>query len=1337
LNISFSQHTFKKNGILAFFKAIILFSIFLYCIQSIAFPFNLSTISLKDGLPSTVIRKIIQDKEKRMWFATASGLVHYDGYKIHNIYDSNNNSLGDIWDLALDQNGSVYIASKTNGVYQFNKGTVKKLNLLDNSHTITAIYAKNNTLWVGSNKGIYKIKNKHPINIFALANDKPYHFIDFDTHSILAVTEQNILKINLSSNKVEKINVNSNKIAKNYQLYKDGSNSIWLGREDGLYSYNNECNCFKKKTSLKNSIYSIFSSDNYLWLGTIYDGLFRYDYSTEKIKHYSHNPNSHFGLTDNSIFSLFVDQSNVLWVGTFHSGVGSISLNNFNFKQFPFIKANTSCEKYYSINSILISKSKAVWLATQNGLVKITKNRCTLFNSEENNNNSLSSNELLSIHQSINSNIWITNAEGGLDVIDPKTNIITRKGEQFKNISFYFSTEYKNNQLLLGSYKKGLFTYNTKNEKLNPVEIKNSKNNNLSIYNYANDNKGNYYFSTNKGIAQLKNNILKLIDLHSNDQKINFITALTLDNQNNLWFGANDQLIYKIDINGKVKIINPYLSNIPLHIKLNSIVDTGNNMLWLATNKGLFKYNSKTHEKLLYTEKDGVMKGGFINNSYWYDADNNEVYLGGKQGAMKFKPSDIKFNLNKPNIILTDFNYFNEPIDTTKNNKFKLDKPINYIDQLNLDHKDYIIGFEFAALDYADPMRNQYAYRLKGFQQDWVYTDAKNRQATYTNLSAGEYTFQVKGSNKDGVWSTEPKELKIIVNPAPWFSPWAYALYTFFILLSIWGFIRFKTIASRKRAIYLEQKVKERTQEVNQQKKMVESLLEHKNEVFANITHEFKTPLALILGPAEQLTKHKELIKHSNELSMIERNAKRLLLMVAQILKLSQAENDKEVIRKSQAVQPTLLMLYEAFRPLALNKNIDFQLDNKIDVNIYATAECLEVVVSNLLSNALKYTNEGGKIILYSTHVNGQVTINVSDSGSGIKEQDRAKIFKRFARLDTHKNIAGTGIGLSVVKEITEANDGHVELKSQWGQGSTFSVTFPITEIQAQEEMSEIMVDQLVKNTENELNPTQFIKQTSKLKNQITVLIIEDNLDMQQHIHNVLKHKFNCLFAHRGQKGIGVALKTSPDIIICDVMMPGMDGYQVTRILRHDGRTSHIPIILLTALNTTQSRIKGWRENIDTYMTKPFNSEELNAQIDNILIIRKMLQKQTNQAIRSNSALDSLNLSKQDEKFIDKFKDVIGKYYSNEYFQKADLASKMAISERQLQRKLKALIDQNPMEMLRDYRLEKAAMKLKDGYQVGIVSDECGFSSVSYFGSCFKKKYGITPKAYQTLNKRV
>ncbi|MCF6319775.1 MAG: ATP-binding protein [Proteobacteria bacterium] len=634
-------------------------------------------------------------------------------------------------------------------------------------------------------------------------------------------------------------------------------------------------------------------------------------------------------------------------------------------------------------------------------------------------------------------------------------------------------------------------------------------------------------------------------------------------------------------------------------------------------------------------------------------------------------------------------------------------------------------------------MRNQFAYRLTGLHDDWVYVGANDRKVTYTNLKSGDYVFQIKASNKDGTWTHTPKELKIKISPAPWFSPWAYFVYFLITALAIWGYIRYKTLDSRKRARELETIVKERTHDANLQRKMVESLLEHKNEVFANITHEFKTPLSLIIGPIDQLRQEVILVENKDKLNMVQRNAKRLMLMVAQILKLSQTEINKEVIREAQGVMPILTMLYKSFKPLADDKNITLNLINEHDVNIYATSECLEIVIGNLLSNALKFTDSGGEIFIRSELLKNHISIKIKDSGIGIDKKDIDKIFKRFVMLDHHKNITGTGIGLFVVKEITEANNGHVTVKSEWGKGSQFIITFPITDISCKNEFSQAMVDQLVSNTENELtykhNETNI--KTNNQKNKITVLIIEDNLDMQNHIENVLKARFKCLFADRGRKGIGLALQEVPDIVICDVMMPGMDGYQVTRILRHDTRTSHIPIVLLTALNTKESRIKGWRENIDIYIAKPFDATELNVQLDNILTIRKILQKKTNVAIKKNNCLHNLDLPKQDLKFINKFKGVIDNYYTNEYCQITDIAALMFVSERQLQRKVKALMNESPMDMLRDYRLARAAMKLKDGYQVSVVSDKCGFSSVSYFCRCFKKKYGVTAKAYQTLNK--
>ena len=1302
-----------------------------------------SHINIAEGLPGTIIREIIQDADGYMWFGTKYGLAKYDGYNVEIINDKNGDSLGDIWALTNDRDGSILIASKARGLFRYKHGHLESLDVFKESEGIK-VYAigldANGILWVGTNEGTYKVKNNIAKKLRSFEDEKSYSFLDLDNNHILVQTNRNIHKYNIETENKETIEIYPQDQESSYYLHKDVYGKIWLGRTNGLYLLDEKCQCFKRRfkelTNIK--VYSLISDKKYLWIGTIRNDLYRYSYETFELLRITHENDGVDGLNDSTIYSLYIDKSKVIWVGTFHGGVNFINPSTLKFDSISTKNKSTTCIKNFTIYDVIEDDDNHIWLATENGAVKINKqNKCQIFNHKADDKYTLSGNSILSISQTSNGNLWFLNSRGGLDKLSEITGKIERIGEQFKDISSHFLIEENENELILGSFRNGLFSYNIKKNKLNKFKNIDEKFNKASFFIYAIDKNNDYYFGTEKGVVKFnENNELKAVNINFSEDKDYEVNALAFDKAGDLWIGVNNQYLLKKNKNGKTENITDKLVTDDKPLKVLSIIPTDENTLWISSNKGIYKINTETYEYWHFTAQDGLQDTEYVKKSYHY-SKSGKIYFGGKKGVNSFYPEEISINEVPPQTVLTSFNHFNKKLEVGIETKsqFKLKKPINYMDELKLGYKDYIIGFEFAALDYADSMRNKYAYRLLGLNDDWVYVDANDRKATYTNLNSGDYIFQVKAANKDGVWNETPKELKIKVSPAPWLTPWAYLAYFVITIISIWGFIRYKTIASRKRAQQLEVTVAARTHEVKLQKKMVESLLDHKNEVFANVTHEFKTPLALILGPAEQLAKKPEYVKGSDELNMIQRNAKRLMLMVGQILKLSQAELDKEVIRESQALKPILTMLYESFKPLAEDKNISIILDNKYDVNVHATSECLEIVIGNLLSNALKFTNSGGEIYISSELKDDQVSISVKDTGSGIDKKDLDKVFKRFTRLDTHKSIQGTGIGLSVVKEITEANDGQVVVESEWGKGSEFKVIFPVTDIIANEELSQVMVDQLVGNTENELSveiKNQNNKQVAD-KNRVTVLIIEDNLDMQTHIGNVLKGRFDCLFADRGRVGISIALKDVPDIVICDVMMPGMDGYQVTRILRHDSRTSHIPIILLTALNTKESRIKGWRENIDVYVTKPFDATELNVQLDNVLTIRRILQKQTNKVIKSNGLIDTLDLSKQDLKFIEKLKDIIGTHYGNEYFQVADLASKMAVSDRQLQRKVRALIGETPMDMLRDYRLEKAAIKLKEGYQINLVGDKCGFSSASYFSTCFKKKYGVTPKKYQML----
>ncbi|VAW35691.1 hypothetical protein MNBD_GAMMA01-1539 [hydrothermal vent metagenome] len=1316
--------------IVLFVKIIFLFiSFFLFSHPSFCLP-NLST---KDGLPSNVIKKIAQDTQGFMWFATSKGLTRYDGYNFseYELPDSGGKFM-DVTTVSIYKDTSLLIGTKNNGLYIYQSDKIHNLFLSDDSIWVrSTIVDSENNIWVGTDYGLFRIdkQKRESVNI-EYFKDKSILSLIFDNNGeILVSTSSAVYHLEKSTGLIRELPVISATVNNNTVMYRDYNKNIWLGTRNGLYKFFDNCECFEIfDNRLKDLlVYSMISNSKRLWIGTLYDGLYMYSYESGNLIKYHSDSDSRYQLSDNSIVSLFIDKNDTLWIGTFREGVNLLNLVSLYFAG----KNNQRhCDESHLIYGFFEQNPDILWLATEQGLLQIdnTSQECSFFTQSADNKTS-ASNIIRSILIDSQDNFWVGTTEG-LNKFNPETGQFNQLSNTI--LSSTFIIEYKKNILLLGN-ATGLYKYDIQNNRVIGIKTVSAKLSNTKFQNYFKDNYDQYFFATDKGIFRLTDNMeLEPILIDSNLASKNIIvTAVQGNKSGDLWFGVNNKYFMHMDSHGTTTNITERLTQGDIDIR--AILST-NNDLWISTSNGLFKYNTLSERAVHYNYTDGLHGDEFFHTSN-YRSPSGKLYFGGKKGFDAFFPEDISKKTQEPNIAITNIKLMGNQlgIGDKTHADFLINEEISNLKNLVLNHNDNKIDIEFAALDYADSRKNKYAFRLIGLNNNWEYTDTKNRRAVYTNLRAGEYVFQVKGANKYGIWSTTPKELKIIVYPAPWFSPWAYAAYVLIAMLSIWGIIRYKTMASRKRAIELEKTVAQRTVEVNRQKKMVESLLEHKNAVFANVTHEFNTPLALILGPAEQLANNANLIQHTDELTMIQRNAKRLMLMVGQILKLSQAESDKEVIRQSQALQPTLLMLHESFQSLANDKNIKLTLTNNYDVNVYATAECLEVVIGNLLSNAIKYTNDGGEISIKSQLLDQQISISITDSGSGIEAKNLDRIFKRFTRLDNHKNIAGTGIGLSVVKEITEANDGHVHVTSQWGRGSTFRVTFPTTAIKADEEMSQVMVDQLVSNTESEV----FIKQPAalakQLKNRVTVLIIEDNLDMQAHIGKVLSNRFNCLFADRGRTGIGLALQQLPDIVICDVMMPGMDGYQVTRILRHDSRTSHIPIVLLTALNTTQSRIKGWRENIDIYITKPFNATELNVQLDNILTIRKLLQKETNRAIHSNSSLNSLGLSQQDLKFVEKFKDVIGKYYGNEYFQKADLAAKMAVSERQLHRKLRALTGETPMEMLRDYRLEKAAVKLRTGYQVGIVSDECGFGSVSYFGSCFKKKYGVTAKKYQSL----
>jgi signal transduction histidine kinase/ligand-binding sensor domain-containing protein/DNA-binding response OmpR family regulator len=1303
--------------------------------QSLATRFNQITTS--DGLPHTNIKSIVRDRQGTVWIGTVRGLAKYNGYAVTEVRKNNGDVIEGVHSLQYDeQNNNLWIGSLKEGVFYLNDGQLNKFEATGNNSAFEQFLFSDRYLWIVFSDQLLKVD----ANLNAETISKPFEstvnsMTERRPGILLLSTKDEVFEFDTSSEEFKAIPIDTTHGNRRlHPLHKDFNGNVWLGRSDGMYRYDQECGCFAQKIAGLNGIeiYAIKSDPEGLWVGTTRDGLFRYVNQTDRLTHFLHNSQNPDGLRDNTVFSILVTDDD-LWLGTFNAGVNYLNLSSLSFGSWSSQDAVLHCSESDLIFALYEDPIDGVWLGTGAGMVHFNAStgQCTQYSHHPDDPHSLSGKYVYSFYRDSKNQLWLTTS-AGLSRMNADSSQVERFGGELSGMGVYFMQE-TNSGVFIAGTNHGLFQFETGSIGISRLDDHLAKQ--LLFYHHANDQDGNHWFGTTSGLYILEEGELVSFPVTVGGQTIKDISGFDIDENGGFYLAADYR--YYLHINKDRKIAD--LSHlIPDEAKNNAIYETlvDGDDLWISSDSGMIRMNRASQTSRLFKKTDGLHSDDFLKLSSHKGA-SGKLYFGGRSGFNAFYPEDITINETPPPVVLTAVSQLNKPIARGQSTRggFVLEQPLEQLDHLQLSHKDLDIGFEFAALDFADPMRNQYAYRLLGFNDDWQRVGADNRRANFTNLKPGEYTFQVKAANKDGVWNTVPKELAIKVYPAPWFSPWAYAAYVLIILASIWGFIRYKTLASRRRARELEVQVAERTQEVVTQKQMVESLLDHKNEVFANVTHEFKTPLSLIVGPADQLAESADLAGHQEQVSMIKRNAQRLLLMVGQILKLSQAEQDKAVIREVQEVQPVCLMLYESFAPLARDKGLELTLKSDHDVNVYATHECLEMVIGNLLSNAVKYTPSGGRIEL-ATRVEGdQVQITVSDSGPGISDQDKDRVFNRFVRLDGHQGVQGTGIGLAVVKEVTVANKGHVQVLDNPGGGAQFVISLPLTDLEPDGGFSEVMTEQLVSNTRIEMSEVQAVNQVQVDEDdrRPTVLIIEDNPDMQQHTLSVLQSRFQCWLASRGDEGIGLALKEIPDIIICDVMMPGMDGYQVTRMLRNDPRTSHIPIILLTALNTRESRIKGWREKIDRYVTKPFDAHELHAQLDNILSVRQLLQSQTVEAIESRDDLSTLDLSKQDIKFLDQLKAVIEEVFANEYIQKADLADRMAVSERQLQRKVKALIGVGPLDMLRDHRLEHGRKKLKEGLQVSQVSDLCGFSSLSYFGTCFKKKYGMTPKQFQQL----
>ena len=1347
-----------------------------------------------DQLSHVVIKDIIQDQSGFIWIATNDGLNRYDGL-VNTIYrpsNSVNQSLShfSINCLFVDNSGVLWVGTK-GGLNRYNVKSdkfeaydfVDKSNIEFSSSNITKIFEDSSQrLWVGTQKGkVYRLTKNRSVfelinisNISQLSSFKINDIFESNKKEIYLASQIGILSYSNESNSLSvfeakvsdrKINIHNNTT----KIYKSLNGSILLGTTKGLYITNDVLGHYSPllpKLFSNNTITAIHQYDkDYILVGTRASGLFLINLDTLKVKQFESSTSEKFGLIDNQIYSIFRSQDGLIWLGT-NLGINIINTDQQVFGHINSNNIGLGCLLGDTVYAMLVDSKKNLWLgAFGQGLSKINliTGECETFTKLKASSTINEFKNVVSIFEDEVGDIWIGTFDSGILKYVPNTGefeYFSTNTEAKNNISSNAITSINgdmNGNIWIATYGGGLNKYNRLTHKFTHdiprLKVTNSE---VKIVNDVMSlQSGNLLLATqNHGLLHFdieKNELTKYLMEKIQVGRIPpALLSLDNDSDGSIWVGSRGDGAFHINPKTesvhRISVEDGLLSNVVMKVQ----VDLEGNK-WLFTDHGLTKVSAKSQELYTYVEADGLQSNLFTTTGY-FDPSSNILWTGGINGINRIELDKLTKRKLDNSPVITDFSLHYKPVEI---NSIEGDSPltqnINKTNKLKLGFEQNVFAFGFSSLEFKNAQRVKYAFKLEGYD-DWNYVGASKHFANYTNIAPGEYVFRVK-STLGYNWEDKEKSIQITITPPWWQTTIAYIVYLALFILAIYSAIVYRTRLLTKRALLLEKSVQERTDELASEKVKVEQLLSYKNEEFTNISHEFRTPLTLILGPLAQVLKTNENQQELERLNIVQRNGYRLLRMVDQLLNI-ETFRVKSITQKSpQATGNIITLLAQAFTDLAREKNIILKVQHIANINFELTPDALEKIILNILSNAIKYTKPGGAITVnsYRTPEN-ELKIEVIDTGIGIPADKLYSIFERYHRVldENSEQVTGAGIGLSLVKSLVEVHQGRIQVRSKLGEGSTATIFLPIINEVSEDKVNahcndEIIAMEIMSITSQSPNsPQEVITSSTKNEtNKLIILVIEDNEDMRNYIVTSISDEYKTLTAKNGAEGVKIAIVEVPDLIISDVMMPIMDGYQATKELRQSNITSHIPIILLTARSDRESRLKGWFEKADEYLTKPFDADELKVRLKNLLEIRNILKKRFGEtafqtrdtsfeklSTKDNISSVEENKNKQQQVFVTKLNGVLETLHAESSCSPAIIASAVAMSERQFYRKLKSILDMTPSEYLRRFRLEKAKLLLAEGKSVNYTAFEVGFSSQSYFGQCFKVQYGCTPSEY-------
>ncbi len=1398
--------------------------------------YRVTQISTDKGLSNNQVNAVLQDSKGFMWFGTAEGLNRYDGYEFvvfKNIAgDASSLSDNHILSLYEDQQKNLWIGTLKGGLNRYNRQTGGFKCYRKQTHNIGGqcdmisdmiehiVEDSKGNLWMTCGYDYYMkfdVKQEcfKPIriggritnrvrSIYITALDEV--FVGTGMGIFEYIEKSGIHQVLIPWEKAHFVNYKGHGLVKD--IYQGNDEGIWTATRNGINIYDRKGN-YKpyiptstgKHTLVNHVINKIMESRNgKLWIGTkrglnIIDG----DDHIAFLDSRSLSCN----LSDNNILSIYEDKGGSVWVGTALGGVNVIREN-------PFHKLEPEASIHSKMVHAVLEDGSKLWVGTESGPICYNKNTKGGYIRSVSPLEQEINNKTISIFRDSRGYLYFGTYGGGLFVAhgDQVIKHLNARSKpcRLSHNEVYCFFEDDEGIVWVGTWN-GVVSYDVKRNKTHIYNLL-PKRDDL-VYSITSDHYGDLWFGTQEGLfvrRRGRNIISRALIVNDNQKITQRAINKVLAKNDDLWVGTQGEGMVRISLTND-SIINIFKQQDGLSNNMVASMEyVSGGDLWVSTANGISVMDIKNETFRTYHAEEGLFQSSFIGGAS-HRSSAGQLFFGGTKGVNYFNPSWVIKNKQKPQLAITGLKILNKQMDPGDfSNQEEIDVLTSEMSSIRLTGDQKIFSLSFSALDFASPNKNRYAYFLEGIDKALRYTDADNRRVTYMNLDPGKYTFHVQGSNNDGIWNRAGVSLYIEVMPDWYQTYWFRGILICFLIGGVWAYIAW----SRRSKLVLAQKVMARTQELSmandqlslktkQLEKTTQELKANKKEIkeiademhqqdqmklklFTNISHEFRTPLTLINGAMNKLADD---VIHTQErdasFEVIRKNTRRLLKLVSQLMDVRKLETGQYPLNYIQGdINMFVIKVLSLFKVKAENRDIDFVFDPSASPLIANfDKDVLEKTLINLISNAFKFTANGGRVAVCLKHMastrnwkqdvtqiereidkvyrrkslhhrkqiccdtthlrfddQGYILISISDNGIGIEDIKLDKVFDRFYQVSSTatERYYGSGIGLSLVKELIELHHGELILGSKVEQGTSVFVILPMgSQIERSHvehlAQHEVDIDQKTYNaTEEDFAFVLSKDPVTEIQDRKAPLLLlaEDNRDLSEYLVSELKDDYNLLAAYDGQTALDLATKKGPDIIVSDIMMPIMDGFELCKRIKSNAKTNHIPVLFLSARAEEEDINKGLQVRADAYISKPFEMDHLKATIWSLLENRKLLNQKFNHFIYGK--LDDFSLNQRDKAFAEKTIKLIEENMADDSFHVDQFVTKMGMSKTALYEKIKILTGQSVAEFLRSIRLKKAAeLLLTRQYTAAQVSSKVGFKAASHFSRCFSEKFGTTP----------